>query len=174
MPPQRKGITRPLSLVDAKCNTEQLTGKSCPSEHRDFISTHMTNSSQPQCRVSTPSMWGEPARRSLRTIPAAELRASRALLGNFLCLMWSAEGMVYKGLCSTPLGSFQKKNSIMPLTPGGQCQNHTPINPSSTTIKSPPDLRSKQVLQADFWGPLRQHNTTIKAHELKFFLFIFN
>lgn len=38
----------------------------------------------------------------------------------------------------------------MPLTPGGQCQNHTLIDPSSITIKTPPDLRSKQVLQADF------------------------
>lgn len=30
MPPQSKGILRPFSLVDAKCNTEQLTRKSCP------------------------------------------------------------------------------------------------------------------------------------------------
>lgn len=141
MPPQRKGTMRPLSLMDAKCNTEQLTRKSCPTP--DFKNKG----------TSFPPTWETPHTpvqgQHTFHVRWASLQAPE---DNPCCSAKSMEGTAWKlplpdaiyrghGFQRTVSNtswqySIQRKNSIKQLTPG-QCQNYQTlvINPSSTTWK---------------------------------------
>lgn len=140
MPPQRKGTTRPPSLVDARCNTEQLTRKSCPVPTlgtEGFNFHHMTNSSHAsagsaQLHVSWASLQ-VPEDNPCCSAQSIQGTACNLPLPDVTC-----RGCAFQRTVSNTSWQYsaQRENSIKQLTPEGQCQNyHTLINPSSTTWK---------------------------------------
>lgn len=141
MPPQRKGTTRPLSLVHTKCNTEQLTRKSCPisdleNKGTSFPPTWQTHHTPVQGQCTFHVRWA-----SLQ-VPEDNPCCSAQTTEGTACKLSLPDG-IYRGhgFQRTVSNTFwqysiQRKNSIKQLTPEGQCQNyHTLINPSSLIWK---------------------------------------
>lgn len=172
MPPQRKGTTRPLSLVDAKCNTEQLTRKSCPipdlgNKGTSFPppwQTHHTpsaGSAHLPCEVSQPAgPWGQ------SLLQNREHRGHCLETASAWCDLQRA--WISKDCVQHILAVFNSKEKF-----NKAIDTRRTVSELSYThwsfwyyLKTPPDLRSKQDLYADFWGLLRQHSTAIKACEL--------
>lgn len=142
MPPPRKGTTRSLSLVDAKCNTEQLTRKSCPipdfgNKGTWFPPTWQTHHTPVQGQHTFHVRWASlrvPEDNPCCSAESIESTAWKLPLPDVIHRGHEVQRTVSN---TSWQYSIQRKNSIKQLTAEGQCQNyHTLINPSSTTWKS--------------------------------------